>query len=173
MQEAPEHGLCVRQPKAEGSSNHSGQARKDMVPPLSTSWPWLRARSAPQIPGSWGKCSVGAKLLRQEPLGWLPGWLGPPHRRLVLWGPSGRLGWFFSGGKRAAFVKRDSMCLPSQRTTDEEADTEELWRGFLFPRPHMELHTQAGHVSFQAQPQGALTSYKTMNPNSRTRGQYF
>lgn len=128
------------------------------MPPLSTSWPWLRTRSAPQIPGSWGKCSVGAKLLRHE---------------VSSLGALRELGCFFPGGKRAAFVKRDSVCLPSQRTTDEEGATEELWRGSLFPRPHVELHTQAGHVSFQAQPQGALTSYKTTNPNSRTRGQHF
>lgn len=40
-------------------------ARKVMVALLSTSWTWLQACPAPQILGSWGRCTVGAKLLRQ------------------------------------------------------------------------------------------------------------
>ena len=62
---------------------------------------------------------------------------------------------FFSGGKRAAFV-RDPICLSPQLTTDEEAATEKLCpRGSCFPaalsqRPHRELHTQADHISFQS-----------------------
>ena len=40
-----------------------------MEPLLSTSWTWLQALSALQVPGSSGKCTVGAKLLRQEALG--------------------------------------------------------------------------------------------------------
>lgn len=37
LQVAPAHGLYARQAKAEGRSNHSIQARKDIAPPLNTS----------------------------------------------------------------------------------------------------------------------------------------
>lgn len=141
-----------------------------MVPPLNTSLdPWLFQQMH--------RLTVGAKPccrpVRQEPLPlrrladpllhdlYNHPETEPPHWGFILWGPLGRLSWFPLG----CFCKRDPICFPPQLTTDEEAATVTLWPSELlvpcyFLRPHMKLHTQAGHISSKP-----WLPMKTTNPN--------
>lgn len=94
-----------------------------MVPPLNTSWTWLQAYSAPWIPGSWGKCTqlTDEAKPRKRPL---------RQDRLLLLHTTGQI--LHTGALKEAgfflgcFCKRDSIGLPAQLTTDEEATGDAL-----------------------------------------------